>query len=251
MRPFYGKMPSLRPTLDDTLPALEASAPPAREPLVRTRPAVLLGLHEAFVSAGARFLLEQDGFAVAAVVADAGEAIAAARETRPDVCLLAQELPGDVLHATREIVRAAPRTAVVVLGRTVDRRAVLDALRAGAVGYLLESVAASSLPEALRSAMRGEAVISRRLVTAMLDALTEGHLRHADLPDGRVVELTEREWEVARLLARRAATSEIAAALGISSVTVRRHLSGLMRKLGVGSRDEAARLLRHAVGAGV
>lgn len=236
-------MPTLRTTDTLPLPAPEAPAAPA------VPPTVLLALHEAFVSAGARALLEQDGFDIVAVPVDAAEAAASAAELRPDVCVLAQDLSGDVVHATREIVSAHPRTAVVVLARTVDRHAVLAALRAGAVGYLLESVAADSLGGALRSAMRGEAVISRQLVAAMVDALGQGRARHAGLPDGRVVELTEREWEVARLLARRAATSEIAAALGISAVTVRRHLSGVMRKLGTASRDETARLLRQAVGA--
>jgi len=211
------------------------------------RPTVLVAVSEPFVAAGIRFVLEQDGFDVSAGVSSAGEAVAVALATEPRICLLDQELDGDVVEATRTI-SALPRTATVILSGSVDRRAVLAALQAGAAGYLLKSVEAPALSEALRSAIRGEAVISRRLISAMLDALALEGTRHADLSDGRIVALTEREWEVAGMLARREPTTEMAAALGISSVTVRRHLSGLMHKLGVTSREDAWHLLRPATG---
>jgi DNA-binding NarL/FixJ family response regulator len=211
------------------------------------RPTVLVAVAEPFVKEGIRFVLEQDGFDVSAGVSSADEAVALAFATEPQVCLLDQELDGDVVEATRRI-SALPRTATVILSGAVDRRALLAALQAGAAGYLLKSVEAPALSEALRSAIRGEAVISRRLISAMLDALALEGTRHADLADGRIVALTEREWEVAGMLARREPTTEMAAALGISSVTVRRHLSGLMQKLGVTSREDAWHLLRPATG---
>lgn len=209
---------------------------------------MLVAVNEPFVAEGIRFVLEQDGFVVPAGVSSADEAVAVALATEPQVCLLDQDLDGDVVDATRRISAALPRTATVILSGSVDRRAVLAALQAGAAGYLLKSVEAPALSEALRSAIGGEAVISRRLISAMLDALALEGTRHADLADGRVVALTAREWEVAAMLARREPTTEMAAALGISSVTVRRHLSGLMRKLGVTSREDAWHLLRPATG---
>jgi DNA-binding NarL/FixJ family response regulator len=206
-------------------------------------------VREPFVAAGIRALLEQDGFAVSAVASNAEEAVSVALATRPAVCLLDEELDGDVAEATRRISDALPGAATVILASSGDRRTVLAALRAGAAGYLVRSIDAAALAGALRSAIRGEAVISRRLIAGVLDALGPEGAKHADLADGRVVALTEREWEVARMLARREPTTAMAAALGISAITVRRHLSALMRKLDVTSREDASVLLRSVAGA--
>ena len=218
----------------------------ALRPPDRIRPAtiaVVIADADQFVRAGVRVLLEESGFDVRAEAADAAEAIAAATAQRPAVCLLDQELPGGSLDATREILKRRPGTAVVIIGAAVDRDGVLDALRAGAQGYLLASSDGSALPQALRSAAGGEAVISRRLVTTILGALDEDDESHATLADGRDVQLTARERDIARLLPKGMSTSEMAAVLGIATVTVRRHVSALLRKLGTDDRAVAVQLL--------
>jgi len=207
------------------------------------RVSVLIADADQFVRAGIRVLLEEAGFDVRAEAADAAEAVAEAAAQHPDVCLLDQELPGSSLDATREILNRRPGTAVVIIAATVDRDGVLDALRAGAQGYLLASSDGSALPQALRSAAGGEAVISRRLVTTILGALDEDGESHATLADGRDVQLTARERDIAQLLPKGMSTSEMAAVLGIATVTVRRHVSALLRKLGTDDRAVAVELL--------
>jgi len=204
---------------------------------------VLVADTDQFVRAGIRVLLEEHGFAVCGEAGTAGEAIAAALARRPDVCLLDQELAGGSLTATREISDRLPGTAVVILGASVDRDGVLDALRAGAQGYLIKSLDGSAIPQALRSAVSGEAVISRRLVTMLVGALGEQGAFDATLADGRVVQLTAREWDVARLLQQEMSTTQMSGVLGIAPVTVRRHVSTLLRKLGAADRATAVELL--------
>jgi len=204
---------------------------------------VLVADTDQFVRAGIRVLLEEHDFKVCAEAGSAGEAIAAAIARRPNVCLLDQELAGGSLAATREIVERLPGTAVVILGASVDREGVLDALRAGAQGYLIKSLDGSAIPQALRSAVSGEAVISRRLVTMLVGALGEHGELDAPLADGRVVQLTAREWDVARLLRQEMSTTQMSGVLGIAPVTVRRHVSTLLRKLGAADRATAVELL--------
>ncbi len=242
---------ALRPlTSIDRRPGIAADLPTGQR-LPRTVPpgtiTVLVAEADQFVRAGIRVLLEESGLEVCAECADAAEAVAGAVAQRPDVCLLDQELPGSSLEATREISKRLPGTAVVIIGVAVDRDGVLDALRAGAQGYLLESSDGAALPQALRSAAGGEAVISRRLVTTILGALDESGELHATLADGRDVRLTARELDIARLLPAGMPTAEMAAVLGIAAVTVRRHVSTLLRKLGAPDRTVAVELLPHAV----
>ena len=241
---------ALRPlTSIDHRPGIAAAGPTGQRLPGTAHPGtitVLVADADQFVRAGIRVLLEESGFAVCAEAADAAAAIAEATARRPDVCLLDQELPGSSLEATREISKQLPGAAVVILGVSVDRDAVLDALRAGAQGYLLASGDGWDLPQALRSAAGGEAVISRRLVTTLLGALDENGELHATLADGRDVQLTARELDVARLLPEGMSTAEMAAVLGIASVTVRGHVASLLRKLGAADRTVAAELLPHA-----
>jgi DNA-binding NarL/FixJ family response regulator len=222
----------------DIEPAL---TPPDHLPGGRLR--VVVAVAEPFVAAGICAVLEEGGLGVTSVASDE-HAIAAALATEPDALLLDADLDGDVVDATRRAAAALPRTATVLLTAAVDRRAVVAGLQAGAAGYLLKSVGAAGLVDAVRTAVRGEAVVSRPLLRALLDALSVDGVRHRDLADGRVVALTPREWEVAELLDRGESTAAMAAELGLSPVTVRRHLSGLMRKLDVTARGDARLLLR-------
>jgi len=194
--------------------------------------------------AGVRLALERGGFEVCAEVADAPSAIEAARRELPDVCLLDIHMPGDGIHAAETISRELPDTAVVML--TVSRldADLFDALRAGASGYLLKDIDPARLPLALHGVLEGEAALPRQLVALLIEEFRERRRRRRiPLRGRRSAELTDREWEVLELMRQGASTEEIAARLFISPVTVRTHVSAILRKLQVPTREAAIELL--------
>src|SRR5206468_6425790 len=118
-------------------------------------------------------------------------------------------------------------------------------VRAGAVGYLLKDMDPERLRFALLGVTQGEAALPRVLVTRlMLEFRVREGRRRLLAAGGHQAELTRREWDVLTLLAEGASTREIAASLNVSAVTVRRHVSGVLGKLGVSSREAAVELLR-------
>ena len=194
--------------------------------------------------AGVRRVLEADGFDVCADVASAPAAVEAAIETRPDVCLLDIRMPGSGIAAAEEITAKLPETAVVMLTVSRDDADLFDALRAGASGYLLKDMERSQLPSALRSVLAGEAQLPATLVTRVIEEFRDRGRRRRLLVDSRPgVELRKREWEVLELLREGLSTAEIAQRLFVSDVTVRTHVSQILRKLRVTSRAEAIELL--------
>jgi DNA-binding NarL/FixJ family response regulator len=120
---------------------------------------------------------------------------------------------------------------------------VVAAFTRGASGYLLKGLSGERLASALRAALHGEPALSRALVPHLVDEIRRGSVRRIALPDGSVT-LTAREWEVGELLREGQSTAEIAERLGVSPVTVRRHVSLLLRKLGAPSRKAAVETLR-------
>lgn len=193
--------------------------------------------------AGVRDALNRGGFDVVGVAATAEEAVTAALEHRPDLCLLDVHMPGDGIAAAQRISEDLPATAIVMLTVSEDDGDLLRALRAGAVGYLLKGTDPGRLPDALRGVLAGEAAIPRTLVARLVREIRVDDRRRR--PFGRRgVTLTDREWQVLDLLAARRSTREMAEELGISVVTVRRHVSGLLAKLDVPDRDAAVDLLR-------
>jgi DNA-binding NarL/FixJ family response regulator len=193
---------------------------------------------------GVRLALEKGAFEVCAEVADADGAIEAVREHEPDVCLLDINMPGDGIRAAEVIAREFPDTAVVML--TVSRMDsdLFDALRVGASGYLLKDIDPARLPLALMGVLDGEAALPRRLVSLLIEEFRERkRRRRIPLVGRRSVELTDREWEVLELMRESASTEEIAARLFISPVTVRTHVSAILRKLHVPNREAAVELL--------
>ncbi len=184
-------------------------------------------------------VLEGDGFEVCAEAVDASLAIEAARRERPDVCLLAVLLPGGGLRAAAAITAALPDTAVVMLTASTNRDHFLDAVRAGATGYLLKDIDPERLPHALRAVLAGEAAIAPELVSWLVDEVQSQRLGRVLLGRDGPAELSWREWEVLDLLRSGMASGEIAEQLSLSVVTVRRHACSMMKKLGVGSREEA------------
>lgn len=194
--------------------------------------------------AGVKAALERDGFVVCAQAHDARSAIEAARRERPDVCLLDIHMPGDGIHAAETISHELPDAAVVMLtvSRTDDD--LFNALRAGASGYLLKDIDPGRLPLALRGVLDGEAALPRRLVALLIEEFRERkRRRRIPLVGRRAAELTDREWEVLELMKQGMTTEEIAARLFISPVTVRTHVSAVLRKLQVPTREAALELL--------
>jgi DNA-binding NarL/FixJ family response regulator len=195
--------------------------------------------------AGVRAALERQGmFVVCAEARDSDSAVDAARHERPDVCLLDIHMPGDGIRAAETISRELPDTAVVMLTVSRADEDLFDALRAGASGYLLKDIDPARLPHALKGVLEGEAALPRRLVTLLIEEFRERRRRRRlPLVGRRSVELTDREWEVLDLMRDGLPTEEIATRLFISPVTVRTHVSAILRKLQVSTREEALSLL--------
>jgi DNA-binding NarL/FixJ family response regulator len=194
--------------------------------------------------AGVRVALEQSDFVVCAEAADGPGAVEAARRERPDVCLLDINMPGGGIQAAEAISRELPETAVVMLTVSRTDSDLFDALRAGASGYLLKDIDPERLPLALHGVLEGEAALPRHLVALLIEEFRERHRRRRiPLIGRRSVELTDREWEVLDLMREGSSTEEIAARLFISPVTVRTHVSAILRKLQVPTRAAAVELL--------
>jgi DNA-binding NarL/FixJ family response regulator len=194
--------------------------------------------------AGVRVALEAGGFEVCAEAGDAAGAIAAAARELPDVCLLDIHMPGDGIQAAEAITHELPATAVVMLTVSREDTDLFDALRAGASGYLLKDIDPARLPLALHGVLEGEAALPRQLVALLIEEFRERRRRRRiPLRGRRSAELTDREWEVLQLMRHGAQTEEIAARLFISPVTVRTHVSAILRKLHVPTREAAIELL--------
>jgi DNA-binding NarL/FixJ family response regulator len=167
---------------------------------------------------------------ICAEVDNAEQAIRAAKLERPDACLIAWELTGGGCAAVRGITRAAPNAAVVVLADESDPEAMLEAVRAGAVGYVPGSVSVDRLHKIIQAVSANEAVLPRVLVRDLLFEVRAS----GNAVDG----LTGREVQVLGMLRRGHSTAMIARRLEIAPVTVRRHISELVRKLGVEDRSD-------------
>lgn len=165
---------------------------------------------------------------VCAQAEDSDRAIRAAMREQPDLCLVGDLIAGDVLGAIRGISRAAPGCAVVVLAQAHDADYLLDCIRAGAVGYVPGPVDPERLRRVVMAAAANEAVIPRSVV---LELVLELRAR-----GGGADSLTMRESQVLGMLRRGHKTADIADRLAITPVTVRRHISELVRKLGVENR---------------
>ena len=204
---------------------------------------VLIADDDAPYRAAARQALEEDGLIVVGEVGDATTAIASASRLRPDVFLVELELPGDGLNAVGRVAKTSPQTMIVVLSRSDRPEDVVAAFTRGASGYLLKGLTGDRLAATIRAAYAGEPPLSRSLVPHLVDEIRRGSVRRLTLPAGPVT-LTPREWEVGEMLRDGQTTAEIADRLGVSPVTVRRHVGLLLRKLGAENRVSAVELLR-------
>ncbi len=206
-------------------------------------PSVLIADDDALHRREVREALEARRFVVVGEASDAAAAIGAATRLRPDICLIEIELPLEGLSAIGRIAKASPHTMIVVLSRSDRPEDVVTAFTRGASGYLLKGISGERLASTLRAAYHGEPPLSRSLVPYLVDEIRRGSSRRLALPDGPVT-LTPREWEVGELLREGRSTTEIAETLGVSPITVRRHVGLLVNKLGAKNRQEAVGLLR-------
>ena len=182
----------------------------------------------------------------AADVSEAGDADAAvdiAVRDRPDVCVMDFSPAGRGIQAAAEITNRFPGATIVVMTERIDEDEFLNAIQAGATGYVSQQIDPERLPHLIRDLMRGEAAVPRALVTRLLDEFRGRERRRLALRERRGVDLTEREWQVVEALRQGMTTRQIADRLGIREVTVRRHISGVFHKVGVPTRAELLALL--------
>ena len=194
--------------------------------------------------AGLAQLLEQaDDITLIGLAADGAEGVALALGAHPDVVLMDLEMPGlDGIEATRRIRACCEHTQVVILTSFSDRARILDALDAGAAGYLLKDAEPDQLLRGIRAAAVGEAPLAPRAASELLAE------RHETRPASG---LTPREREVLAMVAEGLPNKLIARRLEISEKTVKAHLTRIFERLGVSDRTQAALWAqRHRLGAG-
>ncbi|QHY93953.1 Oxygen regulatory protein NreC [Streptomyces sp. S4.7] len=225
-------------------PERGAGPAPAFEP-VPTR--ILLADDHALVRRGVRLIL--DGEPDPTVVAEAGdgaEAIEMAREHRPDLAILDIAMPRMTgLQAARELSRLLPDTRILILTMYDNEQYFFEALKSGASGYVLKSVADRDLLEACRAATRDEPFLYPGAVTALIRNYLDRVRRGESIPEKAV---TVREEEILKLVAEGHSSKEIAEMLVISAKTVERHRANVLQKLGLKDRVQ---LTRYAIRAGL
>jgi len=204
---------------------------------------VLIADDHAPTRAGVRGALGDGGFAVVAEANRADAAVEGALRERPDVCVLDINMPGSGIAAAARITEQLPDTAVVMLTVSREDEDLFASLRAGALGYLLKDMDPGRLAAALRGVLSGEAALPRTLVARVIGEFRAAERRPSlPLVRRRGAKLTAREWEVLELLREQLTTAQIAHRLGLSDVTVRRHVSSILAKLRVPDRRAMARL---------
>jgi DNA-binding NarL/FixJ family response regulator len=203
--------------------------------------------HE-LVRAALKSTLAEAGIQVTGEASNAEDGIAIVAETAPDVVLMDLSLPGlSGIEATEHLSTIAPTSRVLIVTGSTEKQDVLQAILAGACGYLLKDSEPRAVVAAVRAASVGESVISPKIAGRLLD-----RVRHRDQDDqfgARLrAKLTEREVEILRLVAGGKENREIASQLYISPKTVKNHISNILTKLQLENRIQAA---VHAVRSGI
>ncbi|MFF4242970.1 response regulator [Streptomyces sp. NPDC001822] len=208
---------------------------------------ILLADDHALVRRGVRLILDgEPDLQVVAEAGDGAEAIEMARAERPDLAVLDIAMPRLTgLQAARELSRVMPGLRILMLTMYDNEQYFFEALKAGASGFVLKSVADRDLVEACRAAMRDEPFLYPGAVTALIRNYLDRAEEGGDLPARAI---TEREEEILKLVAEGHSSKEIAGLLVISPKTVERHRANLLQKLGLRDRLE---LTRYAIRAGL
>lgn len=163
---------------------------------------------------------------------DGEEAVATAEAARPDVILMDISMPNlDGVEATRKIIARDPEARIVMLTSMADNRKILDALEAGASGYLLKHAGPDELLNSIRAAAAGDAPLDPKAARALLDSRRNPSAEKT---------LSAREQEVLRLVTQGLANKQIARRLAISERTVKAHLTNVFSRIGVTDRTQAA-----------
>jgi DNA-binding NarL/FixJ family response regulator len=200
---------------------------------------LLVDDHDLFRT-GLRNLLQEQGVHVVGEAAAGHEALQSVRELAPDVVVMDLNMPGMTgVEATRQIAGVAPLTRVLVLTISDQDGDVMDAILAGACGYLLKNASIHELMLGIRAAALGESLISPHIASKVLQ-----HLRattaQPDIAETIRAELSDREIEVLKLIANGKDNANIAAELHISPKTVKNHISNILMKLQIDNRIQAA-----------
>jgi DNA-binding NarL/FixJ family response regulator len=201
---------------------------------------VLIADDQALVRGGFRLILEaQKDIEVVGEAADGREALALAAELSPDVVLMDIRMPElDGLEATRRLVADGGSPRVVMLTTFGEDDYVYDAMKSGASGFLLKDIRPEQLTEAVRVAAAGDALLAPAITRRLIEDFVRRPPPGSGLPD-ELSELTERELEVLRLIARGLSNAEIAAQLFVSEATVKTHVTHVLTKLHLRDRVQA------------
>jgi DNA-binding NarL/FixJ family response regulator len=200
---------------------------------------VIVDDHDLFRT-GLRNLLEEQGVHVVAEAATGNDAVRLVRELAPDVVVMDLNMPGmGGVEATRHISSIAPLTRVVMLTISDQDSDVMDAILAGACGYLLKDSSIQELISGIEAASRGESLISPNIASKVLQRVRATSTQ-PDIADTIRAELSEREIEVLKLIANGKDNAVIAAELCISPKTVKNHISNILMKLQIDNRIQAA-----------
>lgn len=190
--------------------------------------------------------LERD-VEVVGTAADGSEALGIIARSNPDLVLMDLKMPGmNGIEATRQIRAHFPNVRVLVLTTYDDEQWVLDAIRAGAAGYLLKDTPREEIMKAIRGTLGGKTFVDPGVAGKLLNRVTTNQVQPETTLSGQ---LTEREMEVLRLIAHGLSNTEIASRLHLSDGTVRNHVSAILSKLGVADRTQAAIIaIQHGLG---
>jgi DNA-binding NarL/FixJ family response regulator len=200
---------------------------------------VLVDDHELF-RGGLRDILEDQGVNVVGEADNGERGAELVAELAPDVAVMDLNMPGvGGVEATRRIAAQTPTTSVMVLTISSDDETVMQAMMAGASGYLLKDASVEELVAGIRAAAAGESSISPRIASKLLVWLREGHAEQRT-PEVARADLSDREIEVLRLLAAGKGNAAIAEELFISPKTVKNHIASILVKLQIENRIQAA-----------
>jgi two-component system nitrate/nitrite response regulator NarL len=190
---------------------------------------------------GIKLLLErQQGFEVVGEAGDGLDGAKRAKKLKPDVVLLDLHMPGTGgLAAIPLLLEEVPQTQIIMLTVSEDAEDLLDALRAGACGYLLKNIDTDFLLDSIRRAAAGESVMSPQMAARVAAAIRKPQNINSNTATD-AVEFSPREREVIIWLARGGSNKEIARALNMAESTVKIHVQGILRKLNLSSRVQAA-----------
>ena len=200
---------------------------------------VIVDDHDLFRT-GLRNLLEEQGVHVVGEAASGTDAVRVVTEIAPDVVVMDLNMPGMTgVEATRQIAGRAPLTRVVVLTISDQDADVMDAILAGACGYLLKDASVQELMQGIRSAAIGESLISPTIAAKVLRHVRSSS-NQPEIERTIRAELSEREIEVLKLIANGKDNAQIAGELHISPKTVKNHISNILMKLQIDNRIQAA-----------